>query len=267
MRKCEHCGNELGPKQKRFCSAECAGYGCSDNLRLGLGNRARRIPDKVCPWCGKVFRARESETVYCSNSCSVQARYFEKHGRGPVCEVPWAECSECGKWFLQRRGAVVCSEECRLARGRRTYRDYAEARKGANKCVCQECGKVFEAPYGDKRRQFCSVECGKRFNGRISKHVRRGRLRGNPTERLDPLAVFERDGWICGICGKPVSKRWKSPDPRSASLDHIVPLSRGGSHTWENVQCAHRGCNVMKSDRGPGQLRMAIVIGGNGSQS
>jgi 5-methylcytosine-specific restriction endonuclease McrA len=228
----------------------------------GLGNRVRRLPDKVCPWCGTTFRPRESETIYCSNSCSVSARYYKANGRGPCSEVPWMQCSECEAWFVSRWGATVCSTECRKARARRLYQDYAAARKGTNELVCSECGNRFEAPYGDKRRQFCSVECGKRFNGRVSKHVRRGRLRGRVTERLDPLAVFGRDGWICGICGREVSKRWKSPDPRSASLDHIVPLSQGGSHTWGNVQCSHRGCNVAKSDRGPGQLRLAIFSGG-----
>lgn len=35
----------------------------------------------------------------------------------------------------------------------------------------------------------------------------------------------------------------------SASVDHIVPLSRGGEHSMNNVQCAHLSCNCSKSDQ------------------
>jgi 5-methylcytosine-specific restriction endonuclease McrA len=54
--------------------------------------------------------------------------------------------------------------------------------------------------------------------------------------------VFERDGWVCGICGDDV-------EPDDASLDHIVSMSNGGSHTYDNVQCAHTACNVRKGNR------------------
>jgi 5-methylcytosine-specific restriction endonuclease McrA len=58
--------------------------------------------------------------------------------------------------------------------------------------------------------------------------------------------VFERDGWTCGLCSEPVDPALSWPDPQSASLDHVLPLSRGGSHTMANVQLAHLGCNVEK---------------------
>ena len=43
-----------------------------------------------------------------------------------------------------------------------------------------------------------------------------------------------------------VDKDLMWPDPMSASLDHIVPLSRGGTHTLDNVQLAHLACNERK---------------------
>lgn len=68
-------------------------------------------------------------------------------------------------------------------------------------------------------------------------------------ERVDYLAVFERDRWVCGICGDDVNRMLAWPDPMSPSLDHIVPLARGGAHTLENVQLAHLRCNISKGDR------------------
>lgn len=54
---------------------------------------------------------------------------------------------------------------------------------------------------------------------------------------------------VCGICGKPVDKNIKSPDPMSPTVDHIIPVSRNGDPVaLENLQLAHRYCNRMKSD-------------------
>lgn len=55
---------------------------------------------------------------------------------------------------------------------------------------------------------------------------------------------------ICGICGKPVDKTLKAPDPMSATVDHIIPISRNGHPSdLSNLQLAHRACNRMKSDK------------------
>lgn len=68
-------------------------------------------------------------------------------------------------------------------------------------------------------------------------------------EKFTSLEIYERDGWICQICGVSVDPALKSPDGASASLDHIVPLAKGGAHTRANTQLAHLTCNVRKSDR------------------
>lgn len=55
---------------------------------------------------------------------------------------------------------------------------------------------------------------------------------------------------ICGICGKPVNKKLKYPDPMSAVIDHIIPVSKGGHPSAiENLQLAHWSCNRQKSDK------------------
>ena len=55
---------------------------------------------------------------------------------------------------------------------------------------------------------------------------------------------------ICGICGKPVDFSLKYPDPLSATIDHIIPIAKGG-HPSDigNLQLAHRWCNRQKSDK------------------
>lgn len=55
---------------------------------------------------------------------------------------------------------------------------------------------------------------------------------------------------VCGICGQPVDMSLKSPDPMSATIDHIIPLDKGGHPSdISNLQLAHRWCNRQKSNK------------------
>jgi 5-methylcytosine-specific restriction endonuclease McrA len=64
--------------------------------------------------------------------------------------------------------------------------------------------------------------------------------------------VFARDGNMCQYCGRhfPMSE---------LSLDHVVPRSRGGLTSWENIVCACVACNVRKGGRTPPEARMQLV--------
>lgn len=54
---------------------------------------------------------------------------------------------------------------------------------------------------------------------------------------------------VCGICGKLVDKSLRFPHPLSATVDHIVPINKGGHPSdIDNLQLAHFSCNRAKSD-------------------
>ena len=55
---------------------------------------------------------------------------------------------------------------------------------------------------------------------------------------LTRRAVFARDNWSCQYCGAPAE-----------NLDHVIPKSRGGAHTWDNIVAACRRCNSRKENR------------------
>lgn len=72
-------------------------------------------------------------------------------------------------------------------------------------------------------------------------HTRRMRMMGNgPVERIDRWAIYERDEGLCHLCTEPCARE-------EFTLDHVVPVSRGGTHTANNVKVAHRSCNGRKA--------------------
>ena len=77
---------------------------------------------------------------------------------------------------------------------------------------------------------------------------RRARMQTQEIEIFSDLEIFERDGWICQICFDVIDPEIKLPDVMCVSLDHIMPISRGGSHTRINVQAAHLKCNTKKAN-------------------
>ncbi|MFZ2809419.1 MAG: HNH endonuclease [Desulfosalsimonadaceae bacterium] len=80
--------------------------------------------------------------------------------------------------------------------------------------------------------------------------------KGVTVEKFKAAEIYERDGWICQLCHKKVNKRLRYPNPLSRSLDHIMPISLGGTHERKNVQLAHYKCNVDIKAGGIKQLRL-----------
>ena len=60
--------------------------------------------------------------------------------------------------------------------------------------------------------------------------------------KMTRLEIFKRDSYICQYCGKVF---------RQLTLDHVIPRSKGGQHTWENVVSACAQCNRRKAGRTP----------------
>ena len=96
------------------------------------------------------------------------------------------------------------------------------------------------------------------------KKMPRGAYLNRPTSKMRPehdparSQVFKKNKKIilatqsiCGICGLPVDKTIRYPDPMSPTVDHIIPCAKGGSDELDNLQLAHRKCNRLKSDQMP----------------
>lgn len=77
---------------------------------------------------------------------------------------------------------------------------------------------------------------------------RKSRMRGLPTERVDRMEIFARDGGRCHICGGKAS-------PSAFHLDHLIPVTQGGGYLKDNLRVAHPFCNIARgAGRKPAQL-------------
>jgi 5-methylcytosine-specific restriction endonuclease McrA len=83
-------------------------------------------------------------------------------------------------------------------------------------------------------------------------HLRRYDRMRRPTVRLTRKNVMLRDGHQCQYCAR-------RPSVRDLNIDHVLPRSRGGEDSWENLVTACRGCNLRKGWRTPDEASMRLI--------
>jgi 5-methylcytosine-specific restriction endonuclease McrA len=221
--------------------------------RVSVKSKAPEVTCKA-PGCAKPVRARISSSGPSPESCAEHSIW----GRGKP--RPARSCATCDADLAGRRmNTIYCSRDCReIAYGvQSNYPDKI--------CALMECDVEFRPHY--KNQRYCSERHGKigynraaRADGRDvapwtdrrrdTYHRRKARKKGASTGRPVLLAeIAVRDGWVCGICAEIVDPAQQWPAAGSPSVDHVVPLSKGGAHDPSNVQLAHLSCNSSKGDR------------------
>lgn len=134
--------------------------------------------------------------------------------------------------------------------------------------VCNECGREFtrhEYAINSGRKSditnwtpaYCCCGCSMKAIRRGGRARRRKRERSLTYKPIPLTKLIERDCGICQLCGEPVDITDGWYDANGGfhigrdypTVDHIIPLSKGGDNTWDNVQLAHHRCNSGKRDR------------------
>ena len=231
------------PPREAVCVA------CSEVFALP---RKRGRPHTLCGAC------RESAASPRRGTCSACGCGFSPGERGPIpklcaaCSatpVITSTCVVCGQVSEGVRAKRFCSPRCAgrfraLSTPRVSERRKAAARKLARaergksgrwtykSGRCAGCGNWFTTTRS--WQAFCSAACrGEREH--IPSAVR--------------IAVYLRDEWRCQLCGSTVKRKASAPDPEAPTLDHIVPVSRGGTDDPGNLQLAHFLCNVKRGNK------------------
>lgn len=199
------------------------------------------------PECDETFVAYTPTSQYCSNRCKQRACRVRRLQRRASMPCAVDDCPNVG---------VFASGLCRMHYARR-YNGVPidEPKRGTDQpvdCSYADCeNAAYKRALCTRHYRMFHAEAGKEWAAaQLEWHSEsKARFYGGDVSPVDRLAVFDRDGWVCQLCGEPVDPDLKGPDPQCASLDHIVPLSLGGDHSMENTQLAHLGCNASKGNR------------------
>jgi len=255
------------PSDRRtYCSPACADV-------------AKLRPPHMCGYCKTRFRPSykptRAEGRFCSRSCAQLSRTWGTPVRRSVMQSVAASqavrakrasakpCTVCSRVTMRAR----CGRACELENHRVISRRHSEGKHNRPSFDCIVCGRTHFPDYGDKRRTLCSDLCAdvelRRSRRRhkvpgMNNHRQRARRYGVAYQPIRPRDVFERDGWKCGICGGAIKRSARFPRPLSPSLDHIVPMSKGGGHVYTNVQASHFRCNASKGDKAIGSQLLLL---------
>lgn len=194
---------------------------CSVHIR-----RADRFPDSEEPWVpwAKTPRsgAFEWSKVCIWPSCKEDSewrdfcvRHYSRAWAVGDFTKPWElrynTCSVCGVEYcplqVRSKGRTYCSEPCRQKSKRITHPERERDRR--------------------LNRQHAKRSAG------LAETITRAQLRA-------------RDGDECYLCGEVIDFEIQWPNPQSPSMDHLVPLSKGGLHQIENTAMTHLKCNMRK---------------------
>lgn len=187
---------------------------------------------KVCVDCDGRFSPRKESEVRCT-LCRSKKRSRDLHQQSRM--ATRKACPTCGNEFIPQKttAQIFCSVECRDSKNR-PHSQPAYTR------ICEGCGGEFVPKKGDRVR-FCSRKCYFQWASRKPPYEARG---------LNRRTIFRRDGWKCRACGRATpSNLVGTHAPNAPELDHIIPISKGGTHSSENVQLLCRECNHRKADK------------------
>ena len=225
------------------------------------GGQTAPIP-KRCPQCRRRHKARQAVAAYKPvvnvRQCVDCGASYEAPGRDtkslrcPACR-PAARARNRKEWAARNPESVRASK---LKHYAATYTPHP-----TEDAVCLDCGTTFLALRKGNDKLRCP-ECDSLARREAHRDViqrRRARLRGASVEVVRHRDVFIRDGYICQLCGLQIDPDTRFPDDSAATLDHIVPLSRGGEHSLSNTQCACWRCNRLKNNAVPSPTREGVL--------
>lgn len=223
VRLCAHCGKEFKPSSNRdqgvYCSSACV-------------TTAKARKAKWCNECGVVFTTKGK---FCSKQCSYVAKQSDSN-----------KCSECGTRYLGKVSCPTCGTR------RQPYKIVV--------MTCVGCSAKINLVQRQGRQTLC-ISCKalrKRDHRRTNKLRREARLRSATIVDSVSLAeLIRRDNGTCQICKKKIRCNANRNSNGGPSVDHIIPLAKGGEHSYRNTQLAHRICNSLKQATATGsQMRL-----------
>lgn len=174
----------------------------------------------------------------------------------------WIKCTACGT-EMKRSGGYLR----KVIRGEKNIVcEHCQPNNNTNKHKeisirnCRQCDKEFKTNSGES---YCSQECWKRNKNRRRELMRRRKFRILKSKNLYDSSItleklIQKEKNVCYLCGGQCDLNDFIIDDRGSfsitganypSIEHVIPISKGGTHTWNNVKLAHHYCNAIKRDK------------------
>jgi 5-methylcytosine-specific restriction endonuclease McrA len=200
----------------------------NDELRLILNKRCNEYQAKLRP-------ERQTQSLL----------------KGLFSKVHWYNCKHCNslKYIKRKHNEREVCNACK-----HIGRTFVVSPRVA---TCPKCNKSHIAKHINAMCDLCRKEAMKQHR-KVAKDRRKAiQRKATIAESINQYKLLDRDKWRCCMCNCKVQKTNIYAD-NAAELDHIIPLSKGGVHTYSNVQTLCRRCNQAKTDKLVGQLVMCL---------
>ena len=225
--------------------------------------------NKICVICGKSFDAKTIRAKYCCEVCAKHSRFKRSHDEIVADNArlsDWLKrlydlglndrqiSEEIGKsitWVHQKRIEMglprqISKSQLESERLSKWREEFIKERR-----ICKRC----KAEFTPKRvnQLFCCSECQRYQSHQINDIKRKRLVKIQTIDRISLDDVYKKYHGICYLCGEQCdyqAVKMINGIPHALgnypSREHIIPISKGGLHSWDNVRLAHIKCNSSK---------------------
>lgn len=223
-------------------------------------DRSRRLRNsqeykRTCLFCGKEFTTWLPQKKTCSDECRKAWKKKKDRERERIRTRRKSPEQEHARWIKRRYGSeeahqaylTECEKKKQAQMEQTRLRRLAEKEAKRIYGECAVCGKPFWTynPVG----KTCSTKCSKKLAyARKQNRIPKDQM---VDKDITLEALYRRDSGVCYLCGGKCDWNDKNGNIVGGmypSIDHIIPVSRGGFHAWDNVRLAHFECNTKKSN-------------------
>ena len=254
MNKCKNCQAVLPSRvegqrgrPREYCNKSC--------FAIAKGYLKSALKPEFCLWCG-VALDQVNKSGNPKRYCSRQHASAYAYSQRPKAALITKNCKYCHETFVTNRKEVkFCKNACRYALQLAEQVKATQAQHAANPrrfdFDCDRCGQVvmtdicIRKTYSGRYCRNCSL-VKRRERYRI-KTAKRQKIM-NPI-RISADVIIERDGNMCHLCNAEIDLTLARNSRFGATIDHVIPVSKGGADTLENMRLAHWICNIKKGNR------------------